>query len=356
MESPIVDFYRDKTILLTGFSGFLGQIVVEKLLRCCEVKVIYVLIRNKKGKTWQSRIHQIFKDPLFDVIRKQKPDFSEKVVGIVGDCCLPNFGLNQEDLENLKNKVNIVFHVAGLVNFDAKLSSAITTNVKGTHQHAFTCQRRILTATNLVVSCILATAWDIGRNSYQSTPIYNFVTKRSNSLTWGQFIDDNLAAARTFPTSKCYWYYAFDTTEDLSTAKMLHFLYHTIPAYIVDFALILMGQKFRLSRLYKVIYRLNFVLECFVFNEWIWEDNNVVELWKKMNPVDQAMFFFNMEKLEWQSYLYKSLRGMRLYIAKDDPSTIPYGVKRQKVLKIIHYAVTYTIKGIGVFLLVLLQT
>lgn len=31
--TPIRDFYRDKVILLTGGTGFLGQIYVEKLLR-----------------------------------------------------------------------------------------------------------------------------------------------------------------------------------------------------------------------------------------------------------------------------------------------------------------------------------
>lgn len=107
MESSIIEFYKNKTIFLTGFSGFLGQIVVERLLRCCDVKIIYVLIRSKKGKSWQNRVYEIFKDPvsilflfifkiktliflqLFDTIRKEKPDFIEKVVGVVGDCSLP---------------------------------------------------------------------------------------------------------------------------------------------------------------------------------------------------------------------------------------------------------------------------
>lgn len=32
-STPMRDFYRDKVILLTGGTGFLGQIYVEKLLR-----------------------------------------------------------------------------------------------------------------------------------------------------------------------------------------------------------------------------------------------------------------------------------------------------------------------------------
>ncbi len=32
-DSPMKSFYRDKTIFLTGGTGFLGQLFVEKLLR-----------------------------------------------------------------------------------------------------------------------------------------------------------------------------------------------------------------------------------------------------------------------------------------------------------------------------------
>lgn len=32
-NTPMQDFYRNKTIFLTGGTGFLGQIFIEKLLR-----------------------------------------------------------------------------------------------------------------------------------------------------------------------------------------------------------------------------------------------------------------------------------------------------------------------------------
>lgn len=78
------------------------------------------------------------------------------------------------------------------------------------------------------------------------------------------------------------------------------------------------------------------------------------ELWNKMSVKDQENFFFNMEKLDWTSYIYSSLRGSRLYIAKDDPSTIPYSLKRQKTLKFIHYIFTYTVKGLAIYMLYLI--
>jgi len=47
--SQIAEFYRDRSVFVTGGTGFLGKVLVEKLLRSCpDIKSIYLLIRPKK--------------------------------------------------------------------------------------------------------------------------------------------------------------------------------------------------------------------------------------------------------------------------------------------------------------------
>ena len=54
-------FYNDKVIFITGGSGFLGKVVIEKLLRCCPgVKKILMLLRTKKERTAEERIKSLF--------------------------------------------------------------------------------------------------------------------------------------------------------------------------------------------------------------------------------------------------------------------------------------------------------
>jgi fatty acyl-CoA reductase len=50
----IQGFYRDKTIFLTGTTGFVGKVVLEKILRSLsDFKKIYIMVRPKKGMTNQ---------------------------------------------------------------------------------------------------------------------------------------------------------------------------------------------------------------------------------------------------------------------------------------------------------------
>ncbi|XP_018574204.1 fatty acyl-CoA reductase wat-like [Anoplophora glabripennis] len=130
--TPVQEFYKGAKVFVTGFTGFLGQILVEKLLRSCPVSTVYVLMRKKKGKDIEVRLQEIFDNHLFSRMKKNCPDFRAKVVAIEGDCALPDLGLSDQDKKLLIDEVNIVFHVAATVRFDEKLKTAVATNVRAT--------------------------------------------------------------------------------------------------------------------------------------------------------------------------------------------------------------------------------
>lgn len=56
----IRDTYVNKVIFITGASGFIGKVLIEKLLRSCpDIKKIYLLLRPKKGLTIKERLDGI---------------------------------------------------------------------------------------------------------------------------------------------------------------------------------------------------------------------------------------------------------------------------------------------------------
>ncbi|XP_066152625.1 fatty acyl-CoA reductase wat-like [Euwallacea fornicatus] len=130
MSSPVKDFYKNKNVLLTGGTGYLGKMMIEKLLRTTEVKNIYIVVRPKQDIDVEKRVIKIFQEPIFADISEDV--FLEKVHPIEGDLKMKLLGISSEKMSHLRAQVNIVFHCGASLNMDANLADAVSTNVNGT--------------------------------------------------------------------------------------------------------------------------------------------------------------------------------------------------------------------------------
>lgn len=130
--SQVVEFYRNKNVLITGASGFLGKVLLWKLVdSCTEIGTIFILLRSKNNVSAEKRALQILKTKPF--VDRFKLDFLlEKIVPIDSDLTAPGLGLSDNDRKLLENKVNVVIHSAASVKFDAPLKDNLRDNVYGT--------------------------------------------------------------------------------------------------------------------------------------------------------------------------------------------------------------------------------
>ncbi len=64
-KPEIPEFYAHKKLLITGVTGFVGQVLLWKLLQSCPlIDTIFILLRKKRGKDVSSRFQELLNSPV----------------------------------------------------------------------------------------------------------------------------------------------------------------------------------------------------------------------------------------------------------------------------------------------------
>ncbi len=139
----IREYFVDKVVLVTGATGLVGRVLVEKILRDLpEVRRLYVLIRPKTLRNGEvvsaeERFDQeILASSAFQRLRNLHGDaFSslvrDKVVAVAGDLSEENLGMDAATYQALQREVQVIINSAAVVAFDAPLGMALEINTRG---------------------------------------------------------------------------------------------------------------------------------------------------------------------------------------------------------------------------------
>ncbi len=135
----IADRLAGQEILVTGATGFLAKVFVEKLMRAVpKIGRIHLVIRPRSDGTSAAlrARKEVFGSNAFDRLRAAwGPAFDErcreKVNVVSGDLTLTRFGLSEDAYAALAERVTLVVHSAATVTFDERLDWALALNIDG---------------------------------------------------------------------------------------------------------------------------------------------------------------------------------------------------------------------------------
>ncbi|KAG6761760.1 hypothetical protein POTOM_034993 [Populus tomentosa] len=135
----VLQFLENKTILVTGATGYLAKIFVEKILRVQpNVKKFYLLLRAADAKSANERLRdEVIGRDLFRVLREKHGAglhsfISEKVTPVAGDISHEDLGVKDSSLKDeMWREIDAVLNFAATTNFDERYDVALGINTLG---------------------------------------------------------------------------------------------------------------------------------------------------------------------------------------------------------------------------------
>jgi long-chain acyl-CoA synthetase len=138
MTLCIRDTLRGKHVLVTGFTGFVGKVLVGMLLeRAPEIGRITLLARGKRAQPAAARVRHLFeRSPGLRNLRERHGErlgdfLASRVDVVAGDVRDPLCGIDPRVVDRLGATVDCVIHVAGLTDFSPDPVEGLAVNVRG---------------------------------------------------------------------------------------------------------------------------------------------------------------------------------------------------------------------------------
>jgi alcohol-forming fatty acyl-CoA reductase len=140
------------------------------------------------------------------------------------------------------------------------------------------------------------------------------------------------------PSKNMIWYPHTTVVQSKLLYRLLHFLYHFIPAALADVVLHFKGSKLNVKHIYAKVYLFIEQYRYFMENTWTFSEDNMQSVYSKMTPADHEYFPTQITSHEMAvNYAVDGLMGFKTYVLKETDEDAVEARRKYKVLKAVYY-------------------
>lgn len=165
-------------------------------------------------------------------------------------------------------------------------------------------------------------------NTEGQPTVYNCVTGSLNKLVVGDVRSYLSRLLPRYPLQDTLGCPRVDMTRSRLYQGIMVFFRNYLPALAVDLLRRCTGRRPRMLRFLEQSKSAMEAVRFFTTQTWEFSSNNMLLLHDRLSPFDRQTFDIDIRKIDWESYWENYLLGVRRYLFKQDPSTIPESRRR----------------------------
>lgn len=197
---------------------------------------------------------------------------------------------------------------------------------------------------DVAINGLIVMAWvRANETTFKETPVYNMTQSREIiDITWGQVLEKGKTIMYENPFEWMLWYPDGNIRTNVFIHNLIMFFFQRLPAYFIDFLLLIfMQERFMIRVQNKISVGLE-VLQYFTLREWDFRNKNAIALTGALDSDDQEIFYMANVKFDIEDYMKTAILGARKYCMKENPKSLPFWRVYLKFLFVLHKVSIYS--------------
>lgn len=191
---------------------------------------------------------------------------------------------------------------------------------------------------DIVINTLIAAACHVGTLKPDKVEIYQATSSERKPFRWNMIEDKINKNLQRYPLKAAIWYPHLKLMPSYERFKLSAIFVHLLPALILDFIIKITGGRPKLWRMHTNVNNSLERLNTFIFTEWIFPAVKTTELQQWLSNDDKKKFNVSIDLLDWRNYFITAVEGIRHYLCKESPRSLPAAKNKHMFLYLLHIA------------------